>query len=310
MSEMRRIDIGNTPVIPPEEVRGGAVPELRWLDIDELRVDDSFQRPLGPANWAAIRKIAADFSWSMFTPVVVAPIIGGKYSLIDGQHRTHAARICGFGQVPAMIVMTAEVGQAAAFAAINGNVVRMSPFHIYKAALAARADWAVRSRDAVAAAGCQLMAYNPGGKQVARQMLCIQEIRRHIEADRDRLVTDGLEALGHSLAPHLEHYSLRVVGPWLSVLSELGAATRGADLGAFCRKHDLARLRDQCHALTLRDEYRGRKPSEVFRAALLAIARRELCQRAPVSQLAGEAAMGARMAEVAAQECKALRAAT
>lgn len=311
MSDLRKIDIGNTAVIPAEDVRAGAVPELRWLEIEDLRVDDSYQRPLGPNNWAAIRRIAAGFSWSMFAPVVVAPVVGGKYSLIDGQHRTHAARICGFSQVPAMIVMTAEIGQAAAFAAINGNVVRMSPFHIYKAALGARVDWAVRSRDAVAAAGCRLLEANPSQKNVKlRDLMCIQEIRRHVEADRDRLVTDGLEALGHSFAPKLEHYTLRVVGPWLSVLSELGPALRGADLGAFCRKNDLAHLRDQCHALCQRDEYRGRKSSEVFRAALLAIARRELCEKAPVPALAGESAIAARMAEVAARDRKAMRAIT
>lgn len=309
MSELRKIEIGNTPMIPTEDVRAGAVPELRWLEIETLRVDDRYQRPLGPNNWTAIRRIASGFSWSMFAPVVVAPIVGGGYALIDGQHRTHAAKICGFAQVPAMIVMTAEVGQAAAFAAINGNVVRMSPIHVYKAALGAHVDWAVRSRDAVQAAGCRLLETNLSQRNVkVRDLMCIQEIRRHIEAGRDKIVTDGLEAIGHSLAPKLEHYTLRVVGPWLSVLSEMGPALRGADLGAFCRKNDLAHLRDQCAALCQRDEYKGRKPSEVYRTALAAIARRELCGRAPVPQLAGESAIAARMADVAARDRKAMRA--
>lgn len=311
MSALRKVDIGSTAVLPPDEVCAGAVPELRWVEIDDLRIDDSYQRPLGAANWSAIRKIAKAFSWSMFTPVVAAPIVGGQYSLIDGQHRTHAAKICGFDRVPAMVVMTAEVGQAAAFAAINGNVVRMSAYHVFKAALAANVDWAVRARDAVRAAGCRLLTVTPSQKNLrVGDILCIQEIRRHIENDRDRLVIDGLEALGHSYIPTTDHYSQKVVGPWLSVIQELGPALRGADLGAFCRAHDLARLRDQCHALSQRDEYRGRKPAEIFRTALLAIARKELCDKAPVPQLSGEAALAARMADVAAKERKAMRAVT
>jgi hypothetical protein len=308
MTELRKVDIGDTAVLPPEDVRAGAVPEMRWLEIDDLRIDDSFQRPLARANWTAIRKIAAGFSWSMFTPVVVAPIVGGQYSLIDGQHRTHAAKICGFDRVPAMIVMTAEVGQAAAFAAINGNVVRMSTFHIFKAALAAKVDWAVRADAAVAAAGCWLMTYNPGSGVRPRYVMCIQEIRRHIEAGRDRVVIDGLEALGHSFAPGVQHYAQNVVGPWLSVLAELGPAARGADLAAFCRKNDLAHLRDKCQSLAQADEFRGRKPIEIFRTALMAMAKRELCEKAPVPQLAGEDALAARMVEVAARDRKAMRA--
>jgi hypothetical protein len=309
MTDLRKIDIGDTAVLPPEDVRAGAVPEMRWLEIDDLRIDDSFQRPLARANWTAIRKIASGFSWSMFTPVVVAPIVGGQYSLIDGQHRTHAAKICGFDRVPAMIVMTAEVGQAAAFAAINGNVIRMQASHVFKAALAAKVDWAMRADAAVRAAGCRLLTYNPSTIALRPgDIVCIAEIRRHIEQNRDRLVIDALEALGHSFQPSKDHYSVAVIGPWLSVLQELGPATRGADLGAFCRRNDLARLRFQCTAMVEREEYRGRKPAEIFRTALLALARRELCDKAPVPQLAGEDALAARMGEVAARDRKAMRA--
>lgn len=55
---MRPISIGSEPSITPEEQ---PLPELSWVDIDGLVIDDQYQRPLGKANWARIRAIAASF---------------------------------------------------------------------------------------------------------------------------------------------------------------------------------------------------------------------------------------------------------
>ena len=121
----------------PADVAPGSAPQLAWLDIASLVVDESYQRDLKPQGWRAIRTIAAHFRWSMFSPVFVAPVEGGLYAIIDGQHRTHAAAICGFSQVPCQIVQMTRTEQAAAFAAVNGTVTQVSAGQIFKAALAA-----------------------------------------------------------------------------------------------------------------------------------------------------------------------------
>jgi hypothetical protein len=64
---------------------------LQWLALDRLVIDDAYQRPLLPGTWKSIEKIAANFQWSRFSPVLVAPIAGGLFAVIDGQHRVHAA---------------------------------------------------------------------------------------------------------------------------------------------------------------------------------------------------------------------------
>jgi hypothetical protein len=43
MTDLRKIDIGDTAVLPTEEVRAGAVPEMRWIEIADLRIDDAYQ---------------------------------------------------------------------------------------------------------------------------------------------------------------------------------------------------------------------------------------------------------------------------
>lgn len=308
MSDLRRIETGLRRQLPPEEVRAGAVPQLQWVDLDLLRIDDSFQRPLTAQGWTAIDRITQKFSWAMFTPVVIAPIAGGFYSLIDGQHRCHAAQIAGFTSVPAMIVQTAEAGQAAAFAAINGNVLKMNSFSIYKAALMAGVEWAIRARDAVDAAGCVLLTYNKSTREVAvGDLKCINEIRGHVEKGRSGVVTAGLKAIRVQPDATPAHFSTNVLNPWFYALQEVGPGALDADLEAFCAEHDLLKLRDAMTVIAKRPDIEGNSPALLMKQSLTVLLRRHIGANVRPPVVAGEAAIGARMAEIAAQERKAQR---
>ncbi len=103
----------------------GPAPIQQWIEIALLRVDPSYQRPIkgsGPKN---VARIAAEFDWSKFAPVVVAPIEGGLFAIVDGQHRTTAAALIGVERVPCHIIQADAGQQARAFAAINGVVTPM-----------------------------------------------------------------------------------------------------------------------------------------------------------------------------------------
>jgi ParB-like nuclease domain len=146
----RPVDIGQRRVVPANP---GPAPVLQWIPLDRLVIDDDYQRPLGKANWAAIQKIADAFAWSRFQPLLVAPVAGGQFAVIDGQHRAHAAMLCGIPEVPAVAVQVDLAEQSSAFAWVNSQQIRVSVFHILKAALAAGEDWAVRADRCVAAGG-------------------------------------------------------------------------------------------------------------------------------------------------------------
>jgi hypothetical protein len=146
----RGIHVDGHPSFTPEP---GPAPMLTWLPVEKLIIDEAYQRPLGKSNWVAIEKIAANFQWSRFAPVLVAPIAGGLYAIIDGQHRTHAAAMCGITEVPAMAVQVGVEEQSRAFAWVNSQSIRVTQFHILKAALVAKEDWAVRAEAAVAGGG-------------------------------------------------------------------------------------------------------------------------------------------------------------
>jgi hypothetical protein len=137
----------------------GAVPHLDWIDIAKLAIDDSYQRPIGRKGAATIRKIIANFRWSKFSPVIVAPIAGGLFAIIDGQHRATAAGACGFSSVPCQIVVADAAEQAAAFAAVNGAVTAMTSLQLYHARVAAGDERALQLQGICEAAGVVICRY-------------------------------------------------------------------------------------------------------------------------------------------------------
>ena len=211
VSHFRAIDVVGQPALTPTDQ---AAPVLDWIRIDQLVVDDRYQRPLTRAGWQTIRRIAEDFRWTRFSPVLVAPLPGGLWAIIDGQHRTHAAAICGQEKVPCMSVHMDTAEQAQAFAGVNGTVTRITVHHVYKAALAAGEPWAERSHLAVDAAGCTLMTYNKTtAEKRCGEVFCIGLIRHLVTAGHGAAVTSVLRTLrridGDRRPPLYSDYILR-----------------------------------------------------------------------------------------------------
>jgi hypothetical protein len=216
----RGINIDGRAQVVPDP---GPAPMLHWLDLAQLVIDDRYQRPLGVSNWAAIARIAADFRWSRFSPVLVAPVAGGLFAVIDGQHRAHAAALCGFTQVPAMVVTVDAGEQAAAFVAVNGQQIRVNAHQIFRAALAAGEDWATRCDAAVRAGGCRLMTFNASSKnKKPGDVYAIGLIRAQIKAGNDGVVTSALAAV-HACpgqGDRVAAYSEFLLKPWIVAVGQ------------------------------------------------------------------------------------------
>lgn len=219
---MRKIDISGREIVTPAPQ---PFPQLLWVGLSDLVVDDRYQRPLVDNNWAAIRRIASDFRWSRFSPVLVAPVEGGRYAIIDGQHRAHAAALCGFDTIPAMVALVAPEEQALAFIEINTRQIRVSTQSVYRAALIAGEEWPIACRDAVEAAGCKLMTANYSSSAKKPGMVfCITLIRQLVAAGKSRAVTDGLAALMEYDPDATANFSDMLLAPWLGAVSEHSAS--------------------------------------------------------------------------------------
>lgn len=232
----RKVDTAKS--LKPEDFSPGPAPMLQWIDIDLLVVDDSYQRPLERSNWNAIKRIARNFQWSRFSPVFVAPVEGGKFAIIDGQHRTHAAAAVGVEQVPCQVVTMNLKEQAAAFAAVNGTVTKVTIWQIYKAALTAGEEWATTASAIAEEGGCRLMTRN--GSTVAKKPGEIYGIRMFCEVvqryKRDVIVL-ALKSLlkTEGVNDNSEAWAAQTFKPMLNALCQRPKALKAPD---FCEKFE------------------------------------------------------------------------
>lgn len=132
---IRAFDVSQfSPVVPAGEP--GSLPDLLWLRISDLRIDERYQRSVLGRGMTNIRHIATNFQWSKFTAVCVARWEGVDY-VVDGQHRTYAAALRGLEKVPCLVMRMPLRDAADAFAAINGRTTAIHALNVWGAQVAA-----------------------------------------------------------------------------------------------------------------------------------------------------------------------------
>lgn len=187
---VRKIDTSSFTALASKPEPGPA-PMLQWVKIDDLVVDERYQRPIYGAGRTNVRRIAENFCWSKFAPLIVAPVAGGGFAIVDGQHRATAAALNGFDSVPAQVIVASANEQAAAFKAINGTVTKVSPLSLHRAAVAAGDVAAIELNDVCAAGGVTIAPYPRAVDQMAAgETLALGAMRSQLAAfGRDTLIT-------------------------------------------------------------------------------------------------------------------------
>ena len=134
----------------------GSKPALEWVPVDQIDVDSAYQRPLKPR---LVEKILTCFSWSKFGAVVLSRHEGGRYTIVEGQHRWKAATLHpSIDAVPAVIVEHADTAaEAGSFLAINRDRMAVTSVERYWAGLTAGDDWAVAISNVLHAANCDVV---------------------------------------------------------------------------------------------------------------------------------------------------------
>lgn len=110
-------------------------PDLKWLNVSCLEVDHRYQRQT--VSELIVLRIAHSFDWAKFGTLSVVKR-GGKYFVIDGQHRLLACLRRGIIRVPCIVTESAGVEhEAENFIGINTNTAKVTVYDKYKAKLAA-----------------------------------------------------------------------------------------------------------------------------------------------------------------------------
>ncbi|MBO6930621.1 MAG: hypothetical protein JJ856_13695 [Roseibium sp.] len=139
-----------------ENERLGAKPRLEWVPVEKIRVDHNYQRELRPKRVAQILK---EFCWRKFGALMLNEHPDGMLTVYDGQHRAEAARQHSrVSEVPATIVAVESMAEEAeAFLGVNINRSAVTPVERYWAGLEAGDQIALRVRDVLASASCEVV---------------------------------------------------------------------------------------------------------------------------------------------------------
>ncbi len=216
MSNIRRITTGGFAKLDLLS-SFGQVPRLEWISIARLVVDLEYQRDISSLGRKNIRQIAEHFNWSMFAPVIVASIGGDEYAIVDGQHRTTAAALCGMERVPCSIIAAQRGEQAAAFGAINGNTTRPHTIQMFHAAVAAGDADANRLVAVCAKAG--ITVPRSLGALRDRQTYSVGTIAKGLRRHGDVIVALALRAIVHSGDGRSEELNRSIIDAVIEVLA-------------------------------------------------------------------------------------------
>lgn len=132
----------NIPVIGVNKALGlGQKPELKWISLNEMFIDDSYQRNTeSKASQKNIAQIKAEFSWEYCGALTVCFVaVKKKYAIIDGQHRFLAAKLrSDIVQLPCVVFKIDKVEQQAKnFFTMNKKRVNINTLADFHAACAA-----------------------------------------------------------------------------------------------------------------------------------------------------------------------------
>jgi hypothetical protein len=195
METLRKVDISDYAGVSFSSSVGPA-PLLQWIAIEDLRIDDRYQRPVNVGGRKQVRSIANRFRWSRFAPIIVAPIEGGLFAVIDGQHRAHAARLRSIKSVPCMVVTVDTAEQAEAFVEINTRQIAVKPATIHRSRLISGEAEALEVQAICDEAGVILISSNRSAKLMGRgETLAVQVIYKARKDFGRPTLTAALEAI-------------------------------------------------------------------------------------------------------------------
>jgi hypothetical protein len=223
---------------------------LQWVKIADLVVDPSYQRPIFGEGRRNVDRIARNFRWSYFAPVVVSPVEGGKFAIIDGQHRTTAAALVGIESVPCQVVIAGRDEQAAAFKAINGATTRISRMALHAAAVVANEQEALEIAEVCADAGVELLRYPvPLESQAPGQTMAVGAIQAVLRRYGREVVVTALRCFTRSSNNRPGVLTARMIKAMCEVLHRNPGWRSGFVLLAAVDRLDLAAV--ERHALRL-----------------------------------------------------------
>lgn len=227
-------------------------PEFRWIETAKLVIDTRYQREIGARGRANIRHMIEKFDWARFGIVTVVEIEGGRFAIIDGQHRATAAHMHpAISKVPCVIIEAGEAEQARTFIRINSAVVAMSPIQMFHAACAAGVADAAGAAACAKEAGVTVMRYPVKREQLEKgATLAAGTLRAAWKAHGAKVLTLALSALAARDEDGLGLVNAHSVK---ALAQALAARHLTPQLGEALKEIDFETVEDACQLAALQE---------------------------------------------------------
>jgi hypothetical protein len=143
------------PIPPP--------PKVAWLSLDQLVIDETYQRAISRRGRLMIKRLVEGWNWNCFKALSVAPVTGADgqrlYEVIDGQHSAIAAATHGgIESLPCLVLdAVTKADRAEAFVGINQQRIQLTSYALFRANAAAGEREAAAVERALALGGCTLV---------------------------------------------------------------------------------------------------------------------------------------------------------
>lgn len=194
----------------------GNMPALNWCRLDQLHIDDAYQRSIDtPGSQSMIRAIARAWNWDLCQPLFV----------VDGQHRLAAAQMRNdIGQLPCIVSMTSGSAQEAKlFSEFNRRRRAPSQLDLYFADLAAGEPAAADINCALLAAGLSMAKHNNTASFKPGQVMNIAGLRNCLRT----LGLDVLSVACDQMAKGWSGQRLQYAGTLFPGIAEIVRHERG-----------------------------------------------------------------------------------
>lgn len=158
-----------------------AKPELTWLPLSALVINDEYQRSLSEKSHRMIRKMVAAFDWGRVKALSVVETEPGTYEVIDGQHTAIAAATHGaVAELPCLITRGKNVQERAAdFVGLNRDRLVMTSMQVFFAEHAAGDEQVVDVLQGVKAGGGRVLRSPPPfGRYQPGDLVCIAALKK------------------------------------------------------------------------------------------------------------------------------------
>lgn len=171
----------------------GEPPELAMVALDEIRVDQTYQRPLKPKR---VAQILRDFNWKQFGTLMLVRQADGSYTVYDGQHRYEAAKQHpNIHLVPSSIVEIEHAYEEAThFLMVNINRSAITTVEKYWAGIEAGDQAMMQICAVLEEAGCEVVPAGTKSPAPGRTS-SISAIERALKSYGDEAVTAACRTL-------------------------------------------------------------------------------------------------------------------